>query len=158
MSLAGVKKKRKKCYQIWFWRLLAFVTDFSIVLAINRMSGLLSKQCSKNRVCVCFSHFCSNYSSWSRSAVTASAKATVRKSLQLNFFHFQSPKPILSVRKDGFTFVEGRHFFSRLKRSHQEPLFLSSILVVVKIWIYMPIYHWSHFQLILRKIVAATID
>jgi hypothetical protein len=116
MSLAGVKKKRKKCFQIWFWRLLAFVTDFAIVLAINRMSGLLSKQCSKNRVCVCFSHFCSNYSSWSRSAVTASAKATVRKSLQLNFFHFQSPKPILSVRKDGFTFVEGRHFFLSIEK------------------------------------------
>jgi hypothetical protein len=37
MSLAGVKKKAKKCYQIWFWRLLAFVTEFGIVLAINRM-------------------------------------------------------------------------------------------------------------------------
>jgi hypothetical protein len=37
MSLAGVKKKCKKCYQIWFWRLLAFVTDFGIFLAINRM-------------------------------------------------------------------------------------------------------------------------
>jgi ribosomal protein L36 len=33
MSLAGVKKKCKKCYQIWFWRLLAFV----IFLAINSM-------------------------------------------------------------------------------------------------------------------------
>jgi hypothetical protein len=44
MSLAGVKKKWKKCYQIWFWRLLAFVTDFAIVLAINRM-------CSANLFC-----------------------------------------------------------------------------------------------------------
>jgi hypothetical protein len=31
MSLAGVKKKCKKCYQFWFWRLLAFVTDFGII-------------------------------------------------------------------------------------------------------------------------------
>jgi hypothetical protein len=69
-----------------------------IVLSFNQSPVI--KKCSKNRVCVCFSHFCSNYSSWSRSAVMASAKATVRKSLQLNFFHFRSPKPILSVQND----------------------------------------------------------
>jgi hypothetical protein len=143
MSLAGVKKKRKKCYQIWFWRLLAFVTDFSIVLAINRMSGLLSKQCSKNRVCVCFSHFCSNYSSWSRSAVTGGlCKSNSKKEPTIEFLPFPNPKTNLE-RAKRWVHLCGR------------PTFFFSI---EKIWIYMPIYHWSHFQLILRKIVAATID